>query len=205
MNYSSSDVALIWFRDRYNAGELEIRPPYQRKPVWATKQKCFLIESILLGLPVPEVYIQHVVRNVAGSDKSMYYVVDGQQRIRTVLQFIGADLDPSEQEFNKFALDKLPEGSAFRNLTYAELSNEQRHKFLDFQFAVRWLKNVDEDAVRDMFKRLNKYLTKLNDQELRNATFTGPFVQSATTLADTKFWFESGAGLAITNQENERR
>ena len=192
MKFNSTEQPLIWFRDRYSAGELVIKPPYQRKPVWAMKQKCFLIESILLGLPVPEVYIQHIVETAGGEEKSKYYVVDGQQRIRTVLQFIGADLDESEQEFNKFALEKLPETSTFRNITYATLSDTQRQAFLQFRFAVRSLELADEDAVRDMFRRLNRYLTKLNDQELRNATFTGPFTQAALRLADSNFWLGSG-------------
>jgi hypothetical protein len=189
--FNSTEHPIIWFRDRYLAGELELRPPFQRQPVWAAKQKCSLIESILLEYPVPEVYVQHVIKVVEGEEKSMYYVVDGQQRIRSVLQFLGTDATPSEAEWNKFPLDKLDAQSPFKDMEVDDLPPTAKNLFLKYRFSVRQLELSDDARVRDMFKRLNKYLTKLNDQELRNATFTGPFIQLAMRLADDKFWAES--------------
>src|SRR5437016_11183635 len=104
MEYNSSEQTIAWFRDRYMEGTLVIKPPYQRKPVWKARQKCYLIESILMGLPVPEIYIQETV---SADDKVLYAIVDGQQRMRAILQFIGAEKDEQEQEFNKFVLDQL--------------------------------------------------------------------------------------------------
>jgi hypothetical protein len=183
---------IIWLRDRYLAGELELKPPFQRMPVWVAKQKSFLIESVLLELPIPEIYIQEELVERNGEFQAMYYVVDGQQRIRTVLQFMGIDKTESELEWNRFSLDKLPEESPFRDVNFLGLSKEQQGKFLQYTMAVRLLKNADDTAVRDMFKRLNRFLTKLNDQELRNATYTGPFIVAATALAEKKFWLENG-------------
>lgn len=191
MKFDSTSQPIIWFRDRYLAGELELKPPFQRLPVWVGKQKCSLVESVLMGLPVPEVYIQHVVEQKDGEDKSKYYVVDGQQRIRTLLQFIGADRTPAEAEWNKFILDKLDPASPFKNAEYKELDDADRNAFLKYRLAVRQLETDDDGVVRDMFRRLNKYLTKLNDQELRNATFTGPFMVLSNKLADDKFWAEN--------------
>lgn len=91
MKFSSNPQAISWFRDKYKAGDLKLRPPYQRKPVWAARQKCYLIESILLGLPVPEIFI-HQTTDEDGNTK--HAVVDGQQRIRTVLQFVGFETRP---------------------------------------------------------------------------------------------------------------
>jgi len=66
-------------------GALELAPPFQRKPVWSDKNKSFLIDTILKQLPVPEIYIQ-VKTDKDGNTK--YIVVDGQQRIRSILEFI---------------------------------------------------------------------------------------------------------------------
>ena len=191
MKFDPFPQPIIWLRDRYLAGDLELKPPFQRQPVWVAKQKSWLIESILLELPVPEIYVQEELVERGKEIKAMYYVVDGQQRIRTVLQFMGIDKTESELEWNRFALDKLPEESVFRDVNYAGLSKEQVAKFLQYTMAIRLLKNADDAAVRDMFKRLNRFLTKLNDQELRNATYTGPFILAVTALAEKKFWLEN--------------
>lgn len=188
MNYSSSMETVSWFMDRYREGTLVIQPPFQRKPVWQERQKCFLIESMLKDLPVPELYIQ---QKTSADGRTKYAVVDGQQRIRATLQFIGAETDPGEQEYNKFTLDKLDGGSEWKNLAFADLSEPARSAFFGYQFAIRYLRTNNEDDVRDMFRRINKYLTPLKPQELRNATYSGPFAQLAENLADNEYWAEN--------------
>lgn len=189
MKFDSTSQSIGWFRDRYREGSLEIKPPYQRKPVWVGRQKSTLIESILLGLPVPEVYVQETVST---EDANEYAVVDGQQRIRTILQFIGVEEDPDEEEHNKFALENLPPESAFYMLTVDDLEDDQKRAFFQYKLAVRLLETESDDEVRDMFRRLNKFLTPLNAQELRNATYTGPFIRVANDLADDAYWVEQG-------------
>src|SRR5713101_215014 len=79
MRFGPSPQLISWFRDRYLDGSLTIKPPYQRRPVWAMKQKCYLIESILLGFPIPEIYVQSTT---SAEGISSFAIVDGQQRIR---------------------------------------------------------------------------------------------------------------------------
>lgn len=188
MKYYASMQTVSWFRDRYREQTLIIKPPYQRKPIWTAKQKCSLIESILLGLPVPEVYVQ---QSTTPEGMTTHAIVDGQQRVRTVLQFVGSETDPLEQEQNKFALDKLEPGSPWRNKTFVELSDEEKKAFFEYRFAVRYLETNSDDEVRDMFQRLNRYLTPLKAQELRNATYTGPFIKLSERLADDEYWAEN--------------
>jgi hypothetical protein len=188
VEFDSSVQSISWFRDRYLEGTLKIKPRYQRKPIWTPKQKCYLIESILLDLPVPEIYIQ---QSTTPTGESTYALVDGQQRIRTVLQFVGAEIDPSEQEHNKFSLDKLYHDSPWKNYAFADLADDQKRKFFGYKFAVRYLNTDSDQEVRDMFERLNKYLSPLKAQELRNATYTGPFIKLAEALADKEYWAEN--------------
>jgi hypothetical protein len=188
MNYNSSEQTVGWIKDRYLEGTLEIKPPYQRRPVWAPRQKSNLVESILLGLPVPEIYI-HTTTTEEGA--SNYAVVDGQQRVRSLLQFIGVEKEEEETEFNGFALEYLDEESPWRNITLDELTPTQKKSLFGYKLGVRFLTDATDGEVRDMFKRLNKYLTKLSDQELRNAIYSGPFVQLVTTLADDDYWAEN--------------
>ncbi len=188
MNFHSSSQNIGWLRDRYIEGTLIIKPPFQRKPVWASRQKCYLVESILMGLPVPEIYIQETVP-IEGSIK--YAVVDGQQRVRTVLQFIGAEIDLEQQDYNKFILDKLDVSSEWSNVSFEDLSITKKREFLEYIFSTRSLNTDSDEEVRDMFKRLNKYLTPLNAQELRNATYSGPFLTQVERLADDDYWVEN--------------
>jgi hypothetical protein len=166
---------------------LEIKPPYQRRPVWALRQKSQLIESMLLELPVPEIYV-HTTTSPDGN--THYAVVDGQQRIRAILQFIGIDRD--EQDFNAFALEQLEStDSPWKEKRLEDLTPEQKQKFYGYKLSVRVLENATDAEVRDMFKRLNKYLTKLNEQELRNAIYSGPFITLVNVLADDDYWAEN--------------
>jgi hypothetical protein len=141
-----------------------------------------------MGLPVPEIYIQ---QTTTPEGEVTYAIVDGQQRIRTVLQFIGSETDPEEQEYNKFALDKLENESPWKNMTFAELSDEEKQKFFGYLFVVRYLNTNSEAEVRDMFRRLNKFLSPLKPQELRNATYSGPFVRLVVKLADDEYLAEN--------------
>ncbi len=169
------------------ADNLEIKPPYQRRPVWALRQKSQLIESMLLELPIPEIYV-HTTTSPDG--ETHYAVVDGQQRIRAILQFIGIDRD--EQDFNAFALEPLENpDSPWKDKRLEDLTPEQKALFYSYKLSVRVLEDATDSEVREMFKRLNKYLTKLNDQELRNAIYSGPFVTFVNDLADDDYWAEN--------------
>jgi hypothetical protein len=195
MDFNSSEETISWFRDRYREGNLKIKPPYQRKPVWASRQKCSLVESILLKLPVPEIYVQ---RSTTPEGETTYAIVDGQQRIRTVLQFVGSETDPDQLEHNKFVLDKLPALSPLLNKSFADLLDDEKSAFYGYKFAVRYLNTTSEGELRDMFERLNRFLTPLKPQELRNARFTGPFVELTLKLADREYWAENRIVTAAT-------
>jgi hypothetical protein len=108
-----------------------------------------------------------------------------------MLQFIGVERQEGEKEYNRFALEYLDPASSWRGTTFDDLNDEQKRGFFGHSLAVRLLSNATEPEVRDMFKRLNKYLTKLSDQEIRNAVYSGPFVSLVSGLADDDYWAEN--------------
>lgn len=164
-----------------------LRPPFQRKPVWTDKQRCSLIESILMDIPIPEVYVQ-VTQDNQGTE--LFGVVDGQQRLRTILQFIGIEreADQEAEDNNLFALEMLPPASIHKDKKFADVKGEERKLFFQYEICVRYLYTEDIKEVEDVFKRLNKFTLPLKAQELRNATFHGPFAKLSEQLADNDYW-----------------
>jgi len=189
MKHASQPQAIAWFRQHYIGGRLELRPPFQRKPVWSDKQRCSLIESILLDIPLPEIYVQ-VSQDEEGN--SSYGVVDGQQRLRTILQFVGVedvqDQADDNEDHNHFVLDNLPKTSIFLGKKFGDLNADQKKRFFAYEVCVRLLHTENVAEVEDVFKRLNKFTLPLKPQELRNATYHSAFAKLAEALADDEYW-----------------
>jgi hypothetical protein len=119
-----------------------------------------------------------------------YSVVDGQQRIRAILDFIEGEYAILESESEDFG------GKEF-----TDLSTGMKTDFWDFQIVTRELKTSSESEVKAIFKRMNKYVTPLNNQELRNATYRGHFIELSTQLSDDDYWTEN----KITSPNDVRR
>lgn len=158
---------------------LILRPAFQRNLVWNKKQQSFLIDSILRGLPVPELYVQ-ISTSADGSERLT--VVDGQQRISACLAFIDGDLRLDDSD----DLD-----TRWREKSFDELDEGLRARFRGFKFVVRDLPTSANEAVlREIFRRLNRTVEALEPQELRHAAYTGSFIRlverasSAAALLD---------------------
>jgi hypothetical protein len=188
MQHKSSSRSIAWFQDQYRDGRLELKPPFQRKPVWLEKQRCALIESILLDIPIPEVYVQ-VLQSDDGTEE--FGLVDGQQRLRTILQFIGLEREQDRhgaEDNNNFQLDVLPVTSKHKGRSFSDVQGEERKAFYRYEVCVRFLYTESTRDIEDVFKRLNKFTMSLKPQELRNATYHGAFAKLAEDLADDEYW-----------------
>ena len=151
-----------WFNKAFSNKELELAAPFQRNPVWTELQKAYLIDTILHGLPIPELYMQDVGDEEGGE---RHIVVDGQQRVRAVLDFLHGNFSLAGDDVTK----------RWQGLNFESLSPDEKKAVFSYKFVVRVLPVMDEDNVRRIFARLNRNVVALNDQELRNATYWGPF------------------------------
>lgn len=141
-----------------------------------------------MDVPIPEVYVQ-VTQSNDGSEE--YGVVDGQQRLRTILQFIGIESTEDQdggEDANNYVLDVLPDSSAFKDKSYSDITGEPRKRLFRYEICVRFLYTDNYKEVEDVFKRLNKFTMPLKPQELRNATYHGAFPKLAEELADDEYW-----------------
>jgi hypothetical protein len=184
LNTTHRNVA--WFKKAADSSELDVKAPFQRNPVWSDRQKSALIESILLEYPIPELYMQEFV-DEAGRER--HVVVDGQQRIRAVLSFLAG-----EYELENDSL--LGAGLVFDELTPA-----QRKKVFEYSFVVRVLPDMPDEEIRGIFQRINRNTVTLNNQELRHATYWGPFIKLMEEIADLEIW----DAFAIFSANDRRR
>ncbi len=165
------------FKKAHDEGRLHLAPAFQRNPVWSEAQKSYLIDSILRGYPIPELYIQEAT-DAAGVETLT--VVDGQQRIRACLEFI-------EGKYTLTAKD-VP---SWPDFAFDDLSDDDKKKIYGYNFVIRQLPEVDETQIRAIFSRLNRNVIALNAQELRHATYWGEFIKLMETLSDDDFWANS--------------
>ncbi|MFC8571310.1 DUF262 domain-containing protein [Streptomyces sp. NPDC057245] len=153
------------FRSLDKSGELILQPEYQRKAVWPERAKVSLMETILLGYPIPEIYLSY---ETSPDGEQIASVVDGQQRLTSLLDFLK----------NKFPLDGLEDetlGEKFEGKFFKELPDDVRQEFFQYRFPIRRLSNLADEFVRAVFARVNRVNMVLTEQELRNALLPGPF------------------------------
>ena len=131
---------------------------FQREGVWKTQQKRELIESILMGLPLPIFYFNE--------DKmGRLIVIDGRQRLNAIFEFLD----------NGFALDKLKILDEFNRKKFKDLDPVYQSKIEDYQIMAHVIQPMTPDRVKfDIFDRVNRAGTQLNKQEIRNALYQGP-------------------------------
>jgi len=165
--YQTNNFFLPQIRDLIEKGEvLNLRPEYQRRLRWSTVQKSKLIESLLLNIPVPPIFLYE-------SDAARYEVMDGQQRLNAVREFLAGD----------FALNSLTVLSPLNGIRYSRCPPRIKRALDRASIsAIVLLLESDADGAqlsmtdirRFIFDRLNTGGTKLNPQEIRNALHTGP-------------------------------
>jgi len=147
---------------------IKLDPDFQRHAVWSPKQKSELIESILMGIPLPLIYVKE-------DDKGVYIIVDGRQRLTTLFQFMS----------HEFALQNLSVLKDLNGAYFSEttangtkfekyLSQAQQSKIEDCPLTLHVIKPPTQDRVTfDLFDRVNRGGTRLNNQEMRNAIYQG--------------------------------
>lgn len=141
-----------------------------------------------MDIPIPEVYVQ-VTQNEEGEEH--FGVVDGQQRLRTILQFIGLENEDDregDEDNNNFKLDALHASSPHKGKVFADVVGDPRKEFFRYEVCVRFLYTENTKEIEDIFKRLNKFAMPLKSQELRNATYHGAFAKLSEKLADDEYW-----------------
>jgi len=153
--------------EKIDVGRLELTPEFQRKFVWTHEHQEEFIDTILNGFPFPEIYVcqgETDTKKLRTSQK----VIDGQQRLTTIKNYVEGDF--------KKPLKKIP--------SFDSLLEDERAEFLSYQIVVRDIGKVEDDLVREIFRRINLTKFKLDDIEIHNAIYDGKFIQVAKELSE---------------------
>lgn len=147
--------------------KLEIAPDFQRRFVWTQEHQEKFIDTILNGFPFPEIYVCRGETNIK-TLKTTEKVIDGQQRLTTIVNYI-------ENNFDKALTIVKP---------FSELDDDIRESFLEYELVVRDIGKVSEEIIKEVFRRINLTKFKLEDIEIHNAVYDGKFISSAKNLSN---------------------
>ncbi|HDR7767802.1 MULTISPECIES: DUF262 domain-containing protein [Bacillus cereus group] len=169
---------------KFNDGEYIVDHSYQRRKVWGEKDNVCLIETILLNLVIPEIFLWPAEIDPENGN-TITHIVDGQQRINAIVNFIAGGYSLKKRYLNDEEIS-----DRFGNLHFNELPPEVKTDLWTYSLSIV---NIDKkcslDEVKKMFYRLNVTDYRLNEQEIRNSMDTA-FGKVALELSRNDFWDE---------------
>jgi hypothetical protein len=152
-------------------GSLVPNPEFQRRLVWSTKHKLAFLETVLAGLPFPEIFIAAGDVNTE-TGEGTELIVDGQQRVTTLYQYFSGSPD--------LPIIGMPR--------YADLPEVDKTAFLEYEIVVRDLGALTNDETRDLFYRINSTSYSLNAMEVNNARYDGALKRFCDTTSEHDFF-----------------
>ena len=171
---TTKDIALL--HQLFNAGQLTLAAEFQRNAVWPSPAKAYLIDTILNDRPIPLLFFQRTTS--AQSGLPAYTVIDGQQRLRAIFEYLD----------DRFRLSQSVKKAKYYNKRFSELDSELQDRIRNYDLVIEELSGYSDDDIRDMFVRINKYVVQLSPQELRHAKGAGKFHDFVEKIGKDEIW-----------------
>ncbi len=176
-------------------------PPFQRDYVWNQVEASRLVESLLLGLPVPGIFL------AKEGDSNKMSVIDGQQRLKSLLFFYEGFFNPKVGDSRKKVFKLKNVQDKFENYTYEELEEDDRIKLDNSILHATIIKQEspkdDNTSIYHVFERLNTGGRKLTAQEIRAAIYVGNLNKLIGTLNEHRAWRELFGKINIRLKDQE--
>ena len=180
-NYSIAEIVKMLDRK-----ELQINRNYQRDSrLWPIGPRSYFIDTILEKYPFPKIYFYEVYDRIRGEVRRE--LVDGQQRIGTIREFINGNFAISGE-------------SRFKGIKFADLDDDQVAGFMSYSVSVDVIRNANNGEILQMFRRMNSYTLPLNAAEQRHSTYQGAFKLFVNNIADDLSEFFSEYGVFTHRQ-----
>ncbi len=178
--WQAKDFSIREFQAMEQDGDLILQPEYQRKYVMDIKLASRLIESILMDVPIPVIYL-------AEEADGRYSVIDGQQRLTSFISFLHGKF-PDGKEFALSALKVLKE---FNRSKFADLDKEYQMKIKTTTIHTIIIKRESHEDIKfEIFERLNTGSIKLNEDEIRNTMYRGNYIKLLSGLEDNNLFHQ---------------
>ena len=174
---------ISWFLDLKDKGQLNLDPPYQRRSVWAPRDKRYFVDTILNNYPAPPVFLH---KTIDEKGRATYHVVDGKQRLQTIIEFTENQVRIPD-DFINVSLQKK---------RWCDLDRTTKERFWNYVLIVEMLPDVSDSAIRNIFERINRNSRKLTAQEMRHAKYDGWFITFVEAEADKAEWKTFGVVTA---------
>ncbi|MDY4388099.1 DUF262 domain-containing protein [Pectobacterium aroidearum] len=165
---------------RESRGGLILAPDFQRKDVWDRKKQSELIESILMGIPIPLIYLFE-------DEDGVRQIIDGKQRVSSLKKYLS----------DEFSLSDLKMFPHLRGKKFSEIPKILQAKLEDFQIHSYVIQPPTPEYVKfNIFERVNRAGINLNKQEMRHALYQGKATKLIHELAESKeFLLATGGGI----------
>ncbi|HDK27106.1 MAG TPA: DUF262 domain-containing protein [Candidatus Atribacteria bacterium] len=177
ISYYPADITLKGYLDKWNAKQLVI-PPFQRNYIWDQVKASKLIESFLLGLPVPGVFLYKE------KSTNKLLIIDGQQRILTIIKFFKNEF--GERIFRLKNVQDKWEGKTYEDLD--EPDKFQLHDTVLRATIIQQLHPEDDTSIYHIFERLNTGGVNLNPMEVRKCVYYGEYIKLLEELNTIDEW-----------------
>lgn len=170
----NTNIVVSIFYEQFQLKKYNFEAPYQRdKNVWDSEQKSFLIDTIMKNFPIPPIFLEQKIDTSTG--KTSFDVIDGKQRLLTIVDFIENRVKLPETFGNDGYGSDLMNGKSFEELKLIAKKNEEIlgyiSDFWGYVLNIEYIENPDVKVVDNIFDRLNRGGERLNPQELRKANF----------------------------------
>jgi hypothetical protein len=184
---NSNNINIATFWENHQLRKYNFDPDYQRpSDVWSDSKKSFLIDTILKNFPMPPIFLHQHIDSETG--KTIYDVIDGKQRLTTIISFIKNEVPIPDDFSNDTYGDEVLNGLYFRDFDTHSLSDWKK-VFWKYELTIEYIDTDQIDIVNNIFDRLNRNGEPLTNQELRNAKFhTSDFYKLVERCSKIDFW-----------------
>lgn len=200
---SYSTITISQFYEYYQLGKFNFNPSYQREGgIWKDSDKSYLIDTIFKNFPMPSVFLEQKIEN----GKTFYDVIDGKQRLTTIIGFIENKVSlPKNFDNDEYGYSKL-NGKSMCEVNDLAVEDDVVREYVDifwgYKIGVEYIEKPNKNIVQGIFDRLNRNGVRLNPAELRKAKYNDTDIYKAIfKVVNSKLYNET---LSIENDKRQR-
>lgn len=200
LSRETNTITVANFWENYLLNKYNFDPAYQRKSVWSEEKQSFFIDSILKNFPMPPIFLHQQIDDDSG--KTKYDVIDGKQRLSSIIRFLKNEIPSSDEFENSPFYDAQIAGVYFKDLDQKGLV-EYKKKLWRYVIPIEYIDTSNAKVIDNIFDRLNRNGEALNGQELRKSMYHGSkLLLLVEKITEGPFWKDRLAHTDVARMEH---